>query len=104
MRIAVIGDYESREYRNLILTLKAYKEPDDYVLDLSRHKEGSWTDMRDARWLDIDSAHQVILSDDCKNRKLDVMVDIDKALKLGKELVFFHDGETTPSKDYAYRG
>lgn len=103
MRIAVIGDYKSPGYIDLLMKVTIFIE-DVFVLDLSKHNTGSWTDMRDARWADIESAHQVIVCNDWLDQNIDVKVDIQKARCLGKELLVFYDGYLIPLQLYAYKG
>lgn len=102
MRIAVIGDYESPDYKDLLLKVKVIM-PDEYILDLSRHK-GTYMEMRDARWADIDSAHHVAVCEHWMEKKSDVRRDIDKAKNSDKSMLFFQDGKLTTNHDFAYRG
>ena len=52
MKVAVIGDYESPEYKELLQRVKILK-PEEEVLDLSRHQKSSWNKMLESRFSDI---------------------------------------------------
>jgi hypothetical protein len=101
MRIAVIGDYQSPEYKELLKRIKILK-PDEQVLDLSGHQKSSRTKMPEARLVDIKNAHQIVISGDWDNHP-DAKSDITHAQSLGKECFIDRDGQFLPFPEYAGR-
>ena len=104
-RIAVIGDYKSPKYKDLLTLVKSL-QPDEFVIDMSRHskdKTGSWKKEVDARYNDIDSAHLVVVAADW-NDHLDAKVDLHQAQHLHKELMLECNGQIIPFRQNAYVG
>jgi|SRR5665647_94584 len=101
MIIAVIGDYESPKYQELLQCVKIYK-PEEHVLDLSRHQSVNWKKMLDARFADIETAHQVVISNDWDNN-IDTKRDITQAQFLHKETFIYRDGQFLPFPEYAHK-
>lgn len=91
MIIAVIGDYESPEYKDLVQRVKI-SQPEEHVLDLGRHKSFNWKKLLDARFADIETAHQVIICSDWRNH-FDAKRDITQAQLLNKEIFIDRDGQ-----------
>jgi len=94
MRIAVIGDYESPEYKELLQLVKIIF-PEEVVLDLSRYQNGDWKKRSNARYVDIESAHQVMISNDWVDH-FDAKSDITNAQKLSKEIFIEFNGRFLP--------
>ncbi len=101
MKIAVIGDYESRAYKDLLQRVKIIK-PEEDVIDLSRHQNGSWSKMMESRFGDIRSALLVVISDDWHNH-LDAKRDITYAQSLNKECFINHHGQFLPFPEFAQK-
>ncbi len=101
MKIAVIGDYESPEYKELLQRVKILK-PDEQVLDLSRHQKSSWSKMLESRFADIRNAQQVVISDDWESH-FDAKRDITQAQSLNKECFIDQGGRFLPFPEYARR-
>jgi len=94
MNVAVIGDYESPEYRDLLMKVKIM-QPEEQIFDLSRHKTGDWSKLLNARFADIGNAHRVIISSDWRNH-FDAKRDITHAQSLHKECFIECDGKFLP--------
>ena len=101
MRIAVIGDYQSPEYRELLRRIRILKS-EEQVLDLSVHQKSSTTRMSEARLVDIKNAHQIVISGDWDNHP-NAKSDIAHAQSLGKECFIDRDGQILPFPEYAGR-
>jgi len=99
MKIAVIGDYQSPEYTELLQRVRIIKS-DEEVLDLSRHQKSSWNKMKESRFADIKNAHQVVISDNWHDH-LDAKRDITHAQSLNKECFIEHGGQFLPFPEYA---
>lgn len=99
MKVAVIGDYQSPEYKELLQRVKILK-PEEEVLDLSRHQKSSWSKMLEARFADINSSYQVIISDDWDSH-FDTKRDITHAQSLGKECFIDRGGQFLLFPQYA---
>lgn len=94
MNIAVIGDYGSPEYRDLLIKV-AIMQPEEKIFDLSVHNKGTWKEMLQARLVDIGNAHMVIICDDWHSH-FDAKRDITHAQSLRKELFIECDGKFIP--------
>lgn len=97
MKIAVIGDYESTEYGDLLALTRLYY-PDETILDLSRHHLESWTEDRNARAMDIETADLVLLSRNFRENH-DCMIDLTNAHKYHKEILIENQGGFMPVKN-----
>lgn len=101
MRVAVIGDYGTPEYKELLQRVRiAFSE--EYIIDMSRHLQSSWKDRLELRILDMDSAHLVIVCSKW-DHSVDVKRDITEAQKINRDLVIEHDGRFIPFTHYAAR-
>ena len=60
MKVAVIGDYESTEYKEL-LKFVTLNMPEEKIIDLSRHQSKKWERLIEKRLQDITDAHQVVV-------------------------------------------
>lgn len=100
MRIAVIGDYESSNYQDLLQRVKIIF-PGESVLDLSRFT-GDWKKRADARLEAISSSYEVIICADWIYLT-DVKIDITRAQSLKKECYIDVDGKFLPFPEYAKR-
>ena len=101
MKIAVIGDYESSTYKDIVQRVKILN-PEEDVLDLSKHKTGGWKKMLESRFKDIGNAQQIAISHDWHNH-LDAKRDITHAQSLNKECFIERDGQFRPFPEYAER-
>lgn len=101
MDIAVIGDYDSPEYRDLLMKVKIM-QPDENIIDLSRHKGGDWSKLLNARFTDIGNAHRVIICSNWRNL-FDAKRDITHAQSLHKECFIECDGKFLPLEQCASR-
>ena len=101
MKIAVIGDYESQEYKQLLERVKILKCEED-VIDLSRHLRLVWHKKNEARFADIKNAHQIVICGDWDNY-IDAKRDITYAQTLNKECFVEYGGQFLPFPQYARR-
>ena len=101
MVIVVIGDYESPKYQELLQLVKIYK-PEEEVIDLSRHQNLNPSIMRVSRFADIETAHQVVISNDWDNN-IDTKRDITQAQFLHKETFIYRDGQFLPFPEFAHK-
>lgn len=101
MIIAVIGDYSSPKYKELLLRIKMAK-PFETILDLSRHQKRSLNKIPEARFADIANSHQVVIGDHWKG-SIDTHSDIAHAQNLHKECFIEHEGQFLPFPEYAER-
>ena len=101
MNIAVIGDYESPTYIDMVQRVKILN-PEEVVSDLSRHKTGGWKKMLESRFTDIVNSHRIVISHDW-NDHLDAKRDITHAQLLNKECFIERDGQFRPFPEYAER-
>ena len=101
MIIAVIGDYESPTYKDMVQRVQILN-PEEEVFDLSRHKTGGWKKMLESRFTDIRSAHRIAISYDWHNH-LDAKRDITHAQLLNKECFIEREGQFRPFPEYAER-
>jgi hypothetical protein len=99
MKIAVIGGYQSPQYKELLQRVAILKS-DEEVMDLSRHQKGSWNKMLEARFEDIKNAHQVVIGDDWEDH-FDAKRDITHAQSLDKQCFIEHGGQFLPFPQYA---
>jgi hypothetical protein len=99
MKVAVIGDYESPEYQVWLQRVRILKS-DEEVLDLSRYQKSSGNKMKEYRFADIKSAHQIVISDDGHDH-LEAKRDITHAQWLNKECFIEHGGQFLPFPEYA---
>ena len=98
MNIAVIGDYDILQYKDLVQRVKiAY--PEDDVLDMSRHK-GTWKKNLEARFEDICSAHLVIIGFGWRY-KIDAKRDVTHAQYIGRECFIDREGKFLSFPEYA---
>ena len=102
MDISVIGDYESPEYRDLLMKVKIL-QADETIQDLSRHNSGVWSKDIQGRHEDIRTANLVVISRDW-DRHLDAKVDIHYAQQEHKECMIEQDGKFIPftTKSYSF--
>jgi hypothetical protein len=91
MNIAVIGNYVLPDYQKFLNKISGVK-PDDKVTDLSRHRSGSWDNMKKKRQEDIADSHMVVIGAGWKT-SVDAMVDLTYAQKLRKEIYLEVDGQ-----------
>jgi hypothetical protein len=101
MNIAVIGDYKSPKYLDLLMKVKIM-QPDEQVFDLSRHKDGDWSKLLSERFSDISNAHRVFISSDWCNH-FDAKRDITYAQSLHKECFIECDGKFLPLEQFMSR-
>jgi hypothetical protein len=101
MKIAVIGEYESPAYKDLLLRVKIIK-PEEEVLDLSRHHNSCWSKMLESRFGDIRNAHLVVISVDWHNH-FDAKRDITYAQSLNKECFIDFHGQFLPFPEFAQK-
>jgi hypothetical protein len=94
MRIAVVGDYTSPKYQDLLLRVKI-AFPEEEVLDLSRHEQRNDETRKKARFSDIEEAHHIIISNDWQ-WSIDARNDITKAHQFHKDLFVEMDGAFRP--------
>jgi hypothetical protein len=99
IKIAVIGDYESPFYHDFVARIKMVK-PEEDVLDLSKHKSGSWKKILDARFEDIFSSHLVVIAANFRT-SLNARRDITYAQQIGRECLIENDGRLLPFPEYA---
>lgn len=99
MKVAVIGDYESQEYKELLQRVRILK-PEEEVLDLSRHQKSSWNKKLESRFSDIKNAHQIVISDDWHDH-LEAKRDITHAQSLNKECFIDQNGQFLPFPEFA---
>ena len=87
MIVAVIGDYESPEYKEL-LQFVGQTMAEETILDLSRHQSKRWEKLIEKRKQDIADAHKVVVCERWREDKLiDVKVDLGNALTLNKDIL-----------------
>jgi len=87
MKVAVIGDYESTEYKEL-LKFVTLNMPEEKIIDLSRHQSKKWERLIEKRLQDITDAHQVVVCEQWReDRLIDVKVDLGNALELNKDIL-----------------
>ena len=100
MKLAVIGDYESPSYQELLERVKIIFQGET-IIDLSACK-GSWKQKSDDRIDLIGLSHRVII---CKEWDVltDVKKDITAAQALGKECLIDIGGQFLPFPEYAKR-
>jgi len=84
MKIAVIGDYSSPEYKSL-LQIVAMSFPEDTVLDLSRHEGNVFKKNQNARQEDIKVAHIYVFDSNWDQSTVEVRQDITYAQMAGKD-------------------
>jgi hypothetical protein len=101
MRIAVIGDYESPEYQDLLMRVQIVF-PGETVLDLSRHGSVFWKKSKDERLKDIELAQIIIICADW-DRLTDAKIDITRAQSLRKECFIDITGKFLPFPEFAKR-
>ncbi len=99
MNIAVIGDYQSPQYKNQLQRLEMAL-PEEHILDLSSHRTGSWKKMCDARFEDIFRSHKVIIGNGWRTN-IDARRDITYAQSLKKECLIEIEGVYRPFPEYA---
>lgn len=97
MRIAVIGDYESSQYADMLQRVKIIF-PGENVLNLSCFT-GDWKKKADARLEAIFSSHLVIICADW-DRFTDAKIDITRAQKFNKECLINIDGRFLSFPEY----
>ena len=100
MKLAVIGDYESPSYLELLERVKIIFQGET-VLDLSAFP-GSWKQKSDARIDTIGRSHMVIISQDW-SVLTDAKKDITCAQALKIECYVDVDGKFLPFPEYAKR-
>jgi len=91
MIISVLADYESESYHVLYQKI-VIRFKDDQVLDLSRHLGNNWKKRDEARIMDIEDSHLVIVCNNWQNN-VDVRHDLGEALKRKKEIFIEFDGK-----------
>jgi hypothetical protein len=94
MIIAVIGDYESPKYKDLLLKIKVL-QPEETIIDLSRHRNGDWGKLKHARFTDISNADTVVAGSDWQDH-FESRHDIHHAQSLHKDLLIECDGKFFP--------
>jgi hypothetical protein len=99
MNIAVIGDYCAEQYQDLIQRVQM-AQPEDQVLDLSKHNRGSWKTMCNQRFEDIFRAHRVVIGYGWRTN-IDARRDITYAQALGRDCFIDIDGQFLPFPQYA---
>ncbi len=99
MHIAVIGDYESPQYKNFLKKVKLAK-PEDTIIDLSRHPGYNWGKKLKARFDDISESHLVIIHPDYEN-SLDSRRDVTYAMDRKRDCMIYLDGVFRPFTEYA---
>lgn len=99
MKIAVIGDYESPQYRDTLLKV-AVIQPDETILDLSRHTKGIWSAKSKSRFTDIEDSSIVVVVPGW-DRSIDAKTDITYAQKLHKNCMSEVDGKFIPFGPYS---
>jgi hypothetical protein len=97
MIIAVVGDYTSPDYKDLLLRVKI-AFPEEKVLDLSRHEQRNDQLRKRARSTDIEDSHHVILGNNWRG-SFDARNDINCAHQNHKEIFVEMDGAFRP---YSY--
>jgi len=95
MRVAVIGDYETPGYKELLQSV-SFVMAEDEVLDLSRHESTDHKERQTARWDDIENSRMVIVDSRWKEYSFDARWDINRALHLNKNFSFHHNGVIRP--------
>jgi len=100
MIIAVIGEYDSPNYQELLQRVKIAK-PEEHVLDLSRHQSVNWKKMLDGRFADIGIAHQVVICSDWRIH-FDAKRDITQAQLLNKEIFIDREGQFLQFPEHAH--
>ncbi len=99
MKIAVIGDYASPGYKDLLLKVKI-AFPEEEVMDLSRHDQTVWAKQLNARFTDISAASLVIIGKDW-TRSFDAKRDITHAQSLHKDCLIEREEAFRPFPEYA---
>ena len=99
MKIAVIGDYRTPEYKDFLSLCKMAK-PEDTIMDLSRHQSENWSKNMNARFDDITECHLVLIHPDFK-AFVDSLRDVTKAQERGRECLIYRDGQFLPFPEYA---
>jgi hypothetical protein len=94
MNIAVIGDYTSPKYKDLLQLVKCHK-PEETLFDLSRHQTGTWVQLMNKRFADISNSHMVLIGQGWKTN-FDMKRDITQAQALHKECLVESDGKFIP--------
>lgn len=100
MDIAVIGNYKSKKYQELLKMVRNLK-PDDRVIDLSRHQSTAWGKQLHDRYTDIGNAHIVIISEDWRDH-FETRNDLTHAQKLHKELYLEYEQRFIPFPTHTY--
>lgn len=102
MIIAVIGNYELPQYKEFLKKVQSAK-PEEDILDLSRHPGYNWSKKLKARFEDICSSHQVIISNDYLD-SLDARRDVTYAQERKRDcMIYTSNGEFRPFPQYAER-
>jgi len=101
MKIALIGDYLSIEYKSELGVLRSELR-DDHIEDLGRHNTGNWKKDFDRRCADIDDSRQVIVLHDW-SYYFDAKADITYSQKMKKEMFVLFDGKLFPWDVYYAR-
>jgi len=94
MKIAVIGEYDSPQYKHL-LEIVSIAFPLDKALDLSIHTAGDFKTRQAARFEEIKSCHAFVY--DYKwEESTEIRQDITCAQKAGKDGFFYCGGKFKP--------
>ena len=101
MKIAVIGDYNSPQYKTLLQIVKMHF-PDDNVLDLSVHQNADYKKREKARQVEIKTSHLFVF-DSKWDESVEIRQDITFAQQSGKDSYYYSAGKflSFPCINYA---
>lgn len=91
MKIAVIGDYNSPQYKTLLQIVKMHF-PGDNVLDLSVHQNADYKKREKARQVEIKDSHLFVF-DSKWDESVEIRQDITFAQQSGKDSYLYSAGQ-----------
>jgi hypothetical protein len=91
MKIAVIGDYTSPQYHDLLQIVRMHF-PDDKILDLSVHQQADFKKRERSRQEDIKTAHLFVYDYKWEN-STEIRQDITYAQRAGLDQYFYNAGK-----------
>ena len=94
IKIAVIGDYRSQEYKRLV-ELTRISNASERVVDLSQYTGAAVLTNKKNRQFDIKESHKVVIAPTWMNN-VDSRSDVHFAQLNGKECLIYQDGRFIP--------